>query len=305
MNLTDLHVLAEWVSKRLPCMIFAIFVAAASWVIVPKLLFEKTPAQTFELLSAGSDAQYDRLKDHVTDLADDVEDYEQQSFDKQRSFWDRVKQSVSDPADQSLIIQRAARSHDTIRQSASILEILRMLLDTNEYNEDHKNHLWAMTGAYYQILLDTDRARRKAYRALSDVYDDLASFPQGDPSDEDDPKVQDAVKSELLRQLTYLAFRQELKSWEKWQDRAIALGEKYASAQGKEYRRKFLWIDQSQMALAIINDKDLPKAKALLERMRDRLGDEDLFLWSKLIQHRNDVDRDRREIVAELIKMIE
>lgn len=300
MNVMKNWELAVWIRENLACVIFALLVAITSVLGTPVLLFDKTPAEAIELLSAGPHKPFHRLKEHVGELAADVDRYELESFNKQRAVWDLVRVAIDDPADQSLIIKRAARSHDTVRESAAILEILTKLLQLNVYEDRHKLQLWRMAKAYYEILLDDQNKRRSAYRTLSEVYDELDVFPP-----DGDSGVRDAVESELLRQLTYLAFRLEDGSQEIWQKRANILGVKRSSTRGREYRRKYLWIDQSQLVLAI-QDKDETKALAILGQMRNRLSDEDLFLWSKLIQHRNDIsDEESRQIVDRLIAKIE
>lgn len=223
---------------------------------------------------------------------------------------------IQDPQDAKQnydkIVQMSAENQDIIRAFLEFGRIYASLVKLGQHTEQTHEHL----GSLYQALLDItadDPLAPKEFNStsirngLQDQGKSLCNIYRNEPickakdrliaverSISDFPSsVRDDVEIEVLRYLSYCLVRAEARNQQQLftrrAEKIYAKVEEESGVDGKLYRRKYYWIDYSNLVASVSKGAPGYEAESWrhFNRLRGNLATEQDFLLQKLLQHKN------------------
>lgn len=227
------------------------------------------------LINKHYEAEREKLVLQLDRFNKEIGEYEIKTHEKQVVLW-KILDSRLSGREHRKALQIANRNQDVIRALLELGKIYTSLVKTNNHTEDTHNYLSLLYEAILYILRDDDPAISDAFNKLIEINKHISEFPD---------EVKDDVQIEVLRYLSYCAHRLDKRAdQEIFNAQALDLRKKNPRS-SLEYRRKYYWVDLSQLA-SLVNEADFNQAKKVFRSLRNNLGNADL-LKTKLLQHQD------------------
>lgn len=275
------------------------------------------------------------LAKQLRDINDKVDDAEKSTHENHQEVMAIVQSIGSTEQQYADILQRSAENQDIVRALMEFGRIYASLVESGQHTPKTHQHLSSL----YQALLDInaddpldkfaaintdenrERARNrgesvcvqsvetkrspicKAKRRLVNIERSIDDFPTS---------ARDDIEIEVLRYLSYCAARageinyQNIftgKAEKIYQQKLKNLNQRM---EPKLYRRKYYWIDYSQLVATVRTGGDNyeTKAQVYFQRLRENLITESDFLRLKMVQHSSLVgDESKQKYWKQLIEL--
>ena len=278
--------------------------------------------------------QQSTLARHLMAINEKVDDAEESTHENHQEVMAIVQSIGSTEQQYTDILQRSAENQDIVRALMEFGRIYAALVESGQHTDKVHEHLSSL----YQALLDInaddpldkfaainteenrERARKKgesvctqretrrspickAKRRLVNIERSIDDFPTS---------ARDDIEIEVLRYLSYCAARageinyQNIftgKAEKIYQQKLKNLNQRM---EPKLYRRKYYWIDYSQLVATVRTGGDNyeTKAQEYFQRLRENLITESDFLRLKMVQHSSLVgDESKQKYWKQLIEL--
>jgi hypothetical protein len=229
-------------------------------------------------------AEREKITQQLEQFNQKIDDYEIESNKKQEEIWQLLeKELIATKSNPNYpgIVHKSNLNQDTIRALLEFGKIYTTLVKTNQHTPDTHRSLSDMYEAFLDILKDEKQSYREAYDRLKSVNDHIEYFPE---------QIRDDVQIEVLRYLSFCAAKLKYTEQKDFTAQAAKIMKK-KERNAKEYRRKFYWIDLSNL-VTDVNNADFKKADEDFEKLRSNLADR-LFLKMKLREHEQLIEKEK------------
>jgi len=232
-------------------------------------------------------AEREKLANQLAEINREIGETEIQSHEKQKILWKLLEKGLAG-SEHSEALGIANRNQDALR---ALLEFGKIYIALVEADAHTKNTHLLLTGMYRSliyIIKDSTTELEIAYDTLNEVNQKIGQFPD---------VIRDEVQIEVLRYLSYCSARLVRSSdHEVFNNQAQVVKKnmmKRSAASPAQYRRKFYWVDLSQL-VSLFNSGHFKQAEEVFYTLRNSLSDTE-FLKTKILQHEKLIKKEFRE----------